>query len=213
MGIPLFDDETWAQLPSFFDKLPHPVQLTMWGDPAMSYGEQEMAVLGNTLADEFDNIHFRILPRRINYDYYPVIGVMRLEGEEAIDDGVRIIGRPTGYQMTSLITAIQAVSFQGQTLEPLTRIKLQKLNQAINIELLTNADNEAGALMAKLLFGLAVANPHIRTYLVMADIFPEAAQRYSVETYPHTVLNGRIHLPNIIPEEHILKHLAAAIAD
>jgi len=152
-----------------------------------------------------------LLPRRINYPYYPVLGVMGEEGETEIDYGVRIIGLPGGFQMTSLITAIQAVSFQAMTLEPITRIKLRQLQKNISIELMTSAENEGGPLMAKIIFGLAVASPHIRSYLIMSDRFPEANLRYSVKQIPHVVINGRVHLEGIVGEEVILQHLSLAV--
>ena len=210
MTTPLFDSETWALLPTYFDHLPSPVRLVMWGDPNLSHGEQETAVLLQTLADHFPLLHFVTRPRRVNYPYYPVIGIMRLDDEQEVDNGLRLIGRPMGYQMTSLIAAIQAAAFQGQTLEPLTRIKLQKLQQAITLQLLTAADNESGALVAKLIFGLAAASRHIRAFLIMADVFPEAVTRYSAHTLPHLVINGRIHLDTLPTEQTILPYIAQA---
>lgn len=207
----IFDSETWAELPSILGKLPAPVQLHVWGDPAASDGEREAALLCQTLADHFDTLRCRLLPRRINYPYYPVLGVMGEEGETEIDYGVRIIGLPGGFQMTSLITAIQAVSFQAMTLEPITRIKLRQLQKNISIELMTSAENEGGPLMAKIIFGLAVASPHIRSYLIMSDRFPEANLRYSVKQIPHVVINGRVHLEGIVGEEVILQHLSLAV--
>lgn len=204
----IFDEETWAQLPSFIDKLPEPVHLTMWGDVGMSAAERETAVLLRTLADQFENITFESLPRRVNYPYYPVIGVMGADGQ---DFGVRIIGQPAGLQMTTLIAAMQVVSFRGQTLEPLTRIKLKKLETAVHIEILTAADVETGAIVAKHAFGLAVASEHIRALVIMADQFQEALIRYSVNHLPHVVVNGRIHIESVITEDELLKQVALAV--
>ena len=213
---PPFDEETWAQLPSFFDKLPEPVRLHMWGEEMATDGERETAVLCRALADHFDQIRFRQFPRRINYNYWPVIGVQgEQEGEtgepETVDYGVRIIGWPTGYQLTSLISAIQVVSFRGQTLEPRTRIQLARLPEAVDLEILTAADNETGALVAKHAFGLAVASEKVRVFLIMADMFPEALVQFSVNELPHTVVNGRYHIEGPLEEEQLLEHIAAAL--
>ncbi|MCA9997599.1 MAG: hypothetical protein KDE56_17690, partial [Anaerolineales bacterium] len=174
--------------------------------------EQEAARLGQFFADQFpEKISFRLFPRRINYPFYPVLGVMGVDGEALIDHGVRIIGLPIGYQMTSLIAALQVVSFRGQTLEPVTRIKLARLKTAVNIQILTTADNETGALVAKHAFGLAVASPHIRAYLIMADAFPEAAIRYSASTAPHIVINERVHISGVIDEAELLHQISLAL--
>ena len=206
-----FDAETWALLPEYFEKLPRKVQINVWGDPEDSFGEQEAERLIKTLAARFTQIDAAFFPRRANYPYYPVIGIFDCEGDEAVDNGVRIIGLPSGYQMTSLIAAVQAVSFQGTTLEAATRIRLQSLNKDVQLELLTGADDEAGAIVAKTAFGLAVASPHIRAFLIMADTFPIANVRYSVSYFPHLVINGRTHIQGVVEEEVLLKQIAATL--
>lgn len=206
-----FDAETWALLPDYLAKLPNPVQLRVWGDPKASTGEREAARLAKGLADGFEQIEMSLLPRRVNYPYYPVIGVFGLENEEATDFGVRMIGLPAGLQMTSLIAAIQAVSFRGTTLEARTRIQLSKLQTDVKLELLSSADDELGTIMAKTVFGLAVANNHIRSYLIMADVFPEAMWKYSARHLPHLVINGRVHADGELSEEMILRQISLAV--
>ncbi len=206
-----FDEETWAQLPPLFEHLPEPVHMIMWGDPAESAAEEETAVLLQSLSGRFSQLSFQALPRRINYSYYPVLGIMGGPGDEWHDFGLRLIGRPDGYAMTSLVTAVQAVSFRGMTLDAMSRIKLKQLSQPITIELFTAANNEAGALMAQPLFNMAVVSEHIRTFLVMADQFPTAVDRYSLNYLPHMVVNGRVHMEGVVDENDILKQIATAV--
>jgi alkyl hydroperoxide reductase subunit AhpF len=206
-----FDEETWDLLPTYFEKLPHPVQIHFWGDPNSGQGEKEALRLVQTLAGRFKQVDAIIFPRRTNYPYYPVLGIFGLEEKEAIDYGVRLIGLPSGYQMTALIAAIQAVSFQGASLEATTRIRLQGLDQDVRLELLTAANDEAGAVMAKTAFGLAVASPYIRAFLIMVDVFPMASIRYSAAYLPHMVINGRSHIEGVLDEEELLKKIAAAL--
>ncbi len=206
-----FDDETWAQLPALFENLPEPVHLIMWGDPAESADETQTAVLLQSLCDRFQQLTCQVLPRRVNYHFYPVLGVMGGTAEEWHDLGLRLIGQPNGYAMTSFVTAVQAVSFKGMTLEAMTRIRLKQLDQAITVELFSAADNEAGALMAQPLFSMAVVHDQIRTYFIMADQFPTAIDRYSINYLPHMVLNGRVHLEGVVDEAGILKQIAAAV--
>jgi alkyl hydroperoxide reductase subunit AhpF len=206
-----FDAETWALLPDYFEKLPNTVNIHVWGDPDAGHGEQEAQRLVETLAGRFSQINAFFFPRRANYPYYPVIGVLgRDDNEEPLDYGVRLIGLPSGYQMTSLISAIQAVSFQGASLEVKTRVQLQALDQEIRLELLTSAEDEGGVVMAKTAFGLAVASPHIRSFLIMTDVFPVAAVRYSATYLPHLVINGRVHIDGVAEEEELLKQIAKA---
>ncbi len=206
-----FDTETWELLPSLLDNLPNPVRLHMWGDPNMSALEREAQRLGKALAQRFEQIKFAVYPRRINYNFYPVLGVLGTDGDELIDYGVRIIGLPAGFQMTSLIAALQQVSFKGASVEPKTRVQLMGLKEEVTLEILTSADDESGTLLAKSGFGLAVVSPFIRSYLIMADVFPETALRYSARYLPHIVVNGRYHIDDFVEEEALLKHIAKAL--
>jgi alkyl hydroperoxide reductase subunit AhpF len=207
----LFDAETGALLPEFLENLPNAVLLRVWGDPKASIGEREAAKLANGLANQFKQIDMELLPRRVNYPYYPVIGVFSIEGNDTRDHGVRIIGLPAGVQMTSLIAAIQGVSFRASTLETRTRIQLSKMQTNIDLELLTSAEDELGAIMAKSIFGMAAASPHIRSFLIMADVFYEALWRYSVRQLPKLVINNRIQMDGLLSEDDILKQIALAV--
>jgi alkyl hydroperoxide reductase subunit AhpF len=207
----IFDDETWTQLPSFIEHLPEPLYLIVWGDENASQREKEAARLCRTLADRFNVVQFQMLPQRINYAYWPVIGVMRGTKEEYEDVGVRIVGLPAGYQMTSFITAMQAVSFQGSTMEAKTRIQLHNLAEEVRLELITAVDDEAGALMAQPIFNMAAVNSHIRSTLIMGDNFPQAIWKNSVYSLPHLVINGRVHVEGVVDEETIVQHIAKAV--
>jgi len=206
-----FEDESWAKLPDFLGKLPEPVRIHVWGDEQATPNEREAARLIRAICDRFEQISFALLPRRISYDYYPVIGIMRSEEEIAVDYGVRIIGLPAGVHMTSLIAAIQSVAFRGMTSDAKTRILLKGLTEDVTLELITSADDEAGTVMAHRIFNMAVASPFIRSFLIMIDDFPEAGIRYSARRVPHLVINDRVHVEGLVDEEIILAHIARAV--
>lgn len=193
-----------------------PVCLNVWADAENgSDYEKEAAALCKTLAGRFEQIDWQLLPRRVNYPYYPVIGVMGGTPADPTDYNLRIIGLPNGMQMTTLVAAIQAAAFPGQTIEPLTRIKLHRAEVApemgVNVELLTIAEDEAGPVVAKALFGFATSAPWLKAFVVMADQFPESAIRYSVENVPHLVLNRYIHYRGPLDEDGLLKQVGLAL--
>lgn len=211
-----FDEETWKQLPDYLGNLPEPVCLHIWGDETASAAEREADHLGRILAERFpQQLSYRLLPRRVNYPYYPVFGIMAGTAESSTDLGLRIIGLPIGFQMTSLIAAIQAVAFRGQTLEPLSRLKLHRLiassPEDVAIEILTSAEDEAGAIVAKAAFGAAASTDRIKAFMIVTDFFPEAAQRYSAAYLPHTVINKRIHFNGVLEEEGLIRQISLAV--
>lgn len=207
-----FDAETWAQLPALLGHLPEPVHINVWADATAVPREAEAVRLCQALAARFANVTTQILPRRANYDYWPVLGIMRGTDADYEDVGARLIGLPDGYAMTVLITAVQAVAFRGMTSEAQTRIRLANLKQPVQVELMTAADNEAGALMAQPLFNMAAATAQVRVFTIMADQFPVILERYSVNYLPHTVINGRVHIEGVVSEQEILAHVAKALS-
>jgi alkyl hydroperoxide reductase subunit AhpF len=206
-----FEPKAWAQLPALLANLPRPVALHLWADEAGSAAEREAIRLARTLAAEFGSVRWQQLPHRANYHYYPVLGVMGLDGDAAVDFGVRLIGLPAGHQFNSLIAAVQAVAFRGQTSEALTRIQLHRLAADVTLEILTTTEDEAGTYVAHSAFNMAVSSPRVRTYLVMADQFPEAFVRHNPGQLPHVIINGRIHLEGVVSEEVLLQHIGRAI--
>ena len=209
----IFDHATWGTLDGFLRHLPRTVRLVVWGDASRSVEEREAIRLGEKLAERYTIVNFERRDRLPNYRYYPVMAVM-LEGEDGVvDDGVRFIGLPAGYQINSLVGAIQAVSFRASNLEARTRILLSRLpgEATADLEVFTSATDEEGPLVATLAAGLAVASPRVRAFLIAADVFPEAVIRYSIRTLPHTVIDGRVHLQGVTDEEGMVRQIARAV--
>jgi alkyl hydroperoxide reductase subunit AhpF len=207
---PAFDESLLDQLAPYLSHLQAEVRLVVWGDENLSETEKEAMRLAAALSGRFPAIQHAFRPRRANYAYYPVIGVMQAAGDEEVDYRVRIIGLPAGVMINGLVGAIQAVSFNAGNLETGTRIRLKKLSQPVALELLTVPSNEAGAVLTTLISAMAVASPHIEAYTVMADQFPAAALRYSVRNLPHIVINRRYHVAGLVDEEALLSHIARA---
>lgn len=210
----IFAGESWSELIGFLEKLPRPVKLVIWAQEDGGRFEREALHLGRSLAERFEIIHVERRDRVPRHYHYPVIGFMGLDEQQCeVDFGLRLVGLPAGYQINSLVGAIQAVSFRASNLEGLTRIKLSKIPAEANVDLevFTSAENEAGVLVATLAAGLAAASAQVRTFIVMADVFPDIATRYSVRNLPHTVINGRVHVEGLMDEEGILRQIGVAL--
>lgn len=208
---PLFDASTWERLPDYFENLPEPVQLVVWAQDQKDPTTITAARLVLTLGDRFETIDAQLLMGDNDFTFYPVIGVMGIEDGKIRDYGIRLFGLPAGFQMTSLIAAVQCVSFKGTTSEARTRIQLRRLSKKVTLEVITTAADENGAVMAQTVFNLAVFSPLVSGYLIMGDAFPQWFMRYSIENVPHTVINQRVHVEGIVDEETLLRHIAAAL--
>lgn len=209
-NLPTSTDE-WSDLIPFLEHIPRPVRLVVWADEMGGPLEREAIRVARSLSQRFESLSFDLRPRRPDYSFYPVWGVMGLEDEAEVDFGVRIIGLPAGFQMTTLLGAVQAVTFRGQQVEPKTRIQLSRMPAPAEIEIITDSADEAGPQMTTLCFALAVCTPLIRAYAIMADSFPVALQRFNVHYLPHTIINNRVHIEGVLDEVQFLRHLAMAV--
>ena len=77
--------------------------------------------------------------------------------------------------------------------------------------MLTSAEDEAGAVVAKAAFGAAASTDRIRAFVIVTDFFPEAAQRYSAAYLPHTVINKRVHFNGMLEEEELVRQIGLAV--
>ena len=202
-----FDNETWKQLPGILNHLPKPIRLHLWCDENGTNDEIEAVRLAATLKENFKTVDYQLFPRRPNYSFYPVFAVMGLDDRQPVDFGIRIIGLPVGYQMTSLITAIQSASFRGMTSEALSRIRLGTLERDIALELITDGKDEMGPVMAQIIFNFAVISPFVKSYLIMGNSFQETYIRYSIKYLPHVVINERYHFEGVVSEAELLEEI------
>lgn len=208
-------EASWATLGTYLDHLPRKIRLVVWASEKNSCTEESAVDLAHLLASRFPaTIEFKHRPRKPNYDFYPVMGVMGInERGKDIDYGIRFVGLPGWYQINTVVGAIQAVAFQGSTLSPKTRILLSRVPEdaEIKMQIFTTPEDEGGVLMGTLTANLAVISPAIKTWIVMINDFPQLTVRYSVQQLPHTVINQRHHLQGNYDEEQMLKYLARII--
>lgn len=199
------------KLGSFLERLPEPVRLYVWGDAAETLWEAEGVKLGRALAHEFPQIQLELRPRAPFSAYHPVMGVFQPDEAGLIDHGIRIIGSPVGYQIMTLVAAIQAIAFRGSQLEGKARINAYRIPSEVTIQMFTTAEDEYGPAMSSILCNLAVISPHVQLEIIMADIFPDLAVRFDPAGFPHTVINKRVHIRGPLDEDRVMEQVAAAL--
>lgn len=200
-----------VKLAPFLEKLPEPVVLYVWGDETASLWEAEAYKLGRALAHVFPKIQLELRPRAPFSHHHPVLGVFQPDAAELTDYGIRIIGSPVGYQIMTVVAAIQAIAFRGSQLEGKARINTYRIPQEVHIQMYTTADDEHGPAMSATLCNMAVISPHVQVEIIMADIFPDISMRFDPTGYPYTVINRRVHIRGLLDEDRVMEQIAAAL--
>jgi hypothetical protein len=210
-----FTEDSWGILATYLEQLPEQVRVVVWGSEQNSCTEESAVDLGKALAAKFPKaIEFKHRPRKPDYDFYPVLGVMGIdERGKDIDYGVRFVGLPGWYQINTLIGAIQAVAFHGSTISVKTRIQLSRIpsEEEISLQVFTSPEDEGGVLMGTLAANLAVLCPNVKCWIGMVNDFPQLSVRFSIHNLPHTIINRNYHLQGVYDEEQMLKHLAKVL--
>lgn len=207
-----FTEETFEILGGFLTNLPKKVRLVVHASVQNSCTEENTAELCQVLAERFEPIEYVNKPRIAEFPWHPVIAVNGIdENGKDIDYQIRFFGHPAWYQINSLVGAIQAVSFNGMTLDAKTRIQLSRLKTDVAVETFTTPENEAGVLMSSLICNMAAVSPHIKAFVCMINDFPDLVPQYSIYSVPHTILNKNHHLEGVYDEKKFLKAIGRAV--
>lgn len=205
-------EEDWWILDTFLERLTEKVRLVVWGDIEAGCLEEHAADLCAALAERYEAIEVELRPAQGDHPYHPIIGVMGVDGNGGeIDFQVRLVGLPDGLHINTLVGVIQAVSFRGQTLEPLTRIHLSRLQKPAALQVFTTANDEGGVLMGTLVANLAVVNERVRAQVFFLQHFPALVVQKSIYNVPHIILNDRHHLEGVVDEEKMLAFMARVL--
>lgn len=207
-----FTEETFEILGGFLDNLPKKVRLVVHASVQNSCTEENTVELCEVLAERFGPIEFKNKPRIAEFPWHPIIAVNGIDEKgKDIDYNIRFFGHPAWYQINSLIGAIQAVAFNGMTLDAKTRIQLSRLTKDVALETFTAPEDEAGVVMSTLICNLAVVAPSISAYVCMINDFPALVPQYSIYSIPHTIINKNHHLEGVYKESKFLKAISKSL--
>lgn len=167
---------------------------------------EEVAGLSDRLSIEVHNLQLdKEKSEEYGIDMVPATCVV---GEK--DYGVRIYGVPSGYEFTSLLTAIERVGHRDSGLKRATRRKLAGLNRDVDIRVFVTLTCPYCPMMVTLAHRFAVESERITASVVDAGEFPHLANRHQVMAVPKTIIDGSASLEGVQPEEKLLEHVLEA---
>ncbi len=127
------------------------------------------------------------------------------------DYGVRFYGIPSGYEFTSLVETIIAVSRGKSNLSAETLKALADLTEPVHIQVLVTPTCPYCPAAVQLAHALAVASDKVRADMVEAIEFPHLAHKYEVQGVPRIIINETVAIEGAAPEPLLLARLLQAV--
>ena len=129
------------------------------------------------------------------------------------DYGIRFYGLPAGYEFSTFLDTILAVSKGNSGLQDSSRTKLAQLRRLLHIEVFVTPTCPHCPRAARLAYQFAMENDNVRADAIEATEFPDSTARYSVHAVPKTIVNQGLSIEGALPEEHFLDQILKAVDD
>lgn len=133
-----------------------------------------------------------------------------VEGER--DYGIRFLGIPSGYEFSSLIEDIIDVGTGKTSLSDATKERLSQLEEPVHIQVFVTPSCPYCPKAVRTAHMMAMESEKVTADMVMANEFPDLANRYGVMAVPKVVLNGKTSFEGAIPEEDYISFVTRAAA-
>ena len=126
----------------------------------------------------------------------------------AADRGLRYFGTPAGYELQSLVDAILVAgggTGEGGGLGPASLAAAAAVDRPVDIKVFVTTACVYCPQATGLAYRLAAASPHISAAVIEATEFPDLAQHYRVSGVPKTVVDDRVELLGVQPEDDFVR--------
>lgn len=127
------------------------------------------------------------------------------------DYGIRYYGFPAGYELMVLIDTIIDVSKGSTSLPDAIKIKIAEIKKPVHLQVFVSPTCPYCPKAAKIAHQFAIENENIRSDVIEMVEFPYLAQRYSVMSVPHVVINENTSFVGAQPSEVVIEQIAMAL--
>ena len=132
------------------------------------------------------------------------------------ETGIRFIGAPLGYEVSSLIEAIRIASRGDSGLSEASRALVATVSQPIHIQVFVTPTCPHCPRAVSLAHRMALENPHITAVCIDATEFPDLVSRYRVTGVPKTVAvigqneSAPVEILGAVPEDEFVGQIVGA---
>lgn len=210
----LIRDEDATQIRERLQQMVNPVKLVHFTQELdLELGAETLQLVKELagLSDKLSLEVFNFLLDKGKVGEYGVDKVPATVIRNGKDYGIRFYGLPAGYEFSTLLDAILAVSRGDSGLLPASREKLAKLAQPLHLEVFVTPTCPHCSRAVRLAYQFAMENDNIRADAIEATEFPDWATRYRVHAVPKTIVNESSHIEGSLPEEFFLDEILKTI--
>lgn len=217
----ILDKKTIEQIEEAFAGMENPVQVLYFGSQdqcetcseTQQLLEEVAAVHDKVQLSVYDLQHDRDVAEQFKVTNAPGIVIAANDDSDVRNLGVQFSGTPSGYEFSTLINDILAVSRRDSGLSNTTREFLRQLDQPLHLQVFVTPSCPYCPRAVLLAHQMAMENPQmIRAEGVEAMEFPDLARRFNVQGVPQTVINsGAGIVVGAVPEQNLLAEIARAL--
>ena len=215
------NEKILKQIEEAFVEIQEPVQILYFG----SQDQCDTCAETQQLLEEVAAVHPKVeltiydlqknrdIAEKFNVTNVPGIVVAAKDNTEVRNLGVQFSGTPSGYEFSTLINDVLAVSRRDSGLSNTTREFLKQLDQPVHLQVFVTPSCPYCPRAVLLAHQMAMENPQmIRAEGVEAMEFPELADRFNVRGVPQTVINsGAGIVVGAVPEQNLLAEIMRAL--
>jgi glutaredoxin-like protein len=200
--MPIIKEKDRYELGKVLSGLTNPVKLLMFTQDFECLFCAQTRLLLEEVAELGDMISLQVkdfvgeshVAREYGVEKIPAIVV---RGEE--DYGIRFYGIPGGYEFSTFVETIVAVSRRENGLEAAVTELLGKLNRPVHIQVMVSPTCPNCPSAALAAHRCALASGKITSDTVEITEFPQLATRYEISSVPITIFNEERRITGVLP--------------
>jgi glutaredoxin-like protein len=215
------NEKILKQIEEAFAEIQEPVQILYFGlqDRCDTCAEtqrllEEVAAVNAKVELTIYDLHTnRDIAEKFNVTNAPGIVIAAKNDADVKNLGIQFLGTPSGYEFSTLINDVLAVSRRDSGLSDTTREFLKQLDRPVQLQVFVTPSCPYCPRAVLLAHQMAMENPQmIRAEGVEAMEFPELANRFNVRGVPQTVINsGAGIVVGAVPEQNLLAEIMRAL--
>ncbi len=144
-------------------------------------------------------------------DQYNITKIPALVVMDEKDRGIRFFGIPSGYEFTSLISAITLVSTGAHQLKKSTQDFLNYIKKPVHLQVFVTPTCPYCPPAVIMAHQMAYFSEYITADMVEASEFTPLAVKYNIQGVPRTVVNETEFLEGAAPEEYLIEKIKASL--